>query len=703
MKILPTQSDTPYPGVCRIRCGDVPEPTLLGYSGVDPRGDGLTRMGKGDSPVGPADLTIYRSSGRTVVSVPLEDGEKLYGFGLQYRSIEHRGQLFELRVDHYKGQDDGRTHAPVPFCISSRGYGMFINAAAKMWVYAGRTHRKERHPEIRSRRDPGWRAVAVSEIMEIALAEDGVEVLLFAGPSLLDVVRRFNLYCGGGCLPPKWGLGFWHRTPLDYTDGQVETEIRAFEEKKYPLDVIGLEPGWHSSSYPTTCDWHPEAFPDPAAFLSHMNDHGIRINLWENCFIHPECDLGRKLEPLSGSHTGSWGGYCPDLSMPEARGAITEHHTDRHVSIGVSGYKLDECDDDNWLFPDYAEFPSGITGERLHQVYGALFQRTTVEMYRKAGRRTYGQVRASNAGTVSFPYVIYNDCYDHREYITGLCSGSLSGVLFTPEARSAKTADEWLRRLQATCFSPLAQLNAWASGTKPWDFEDVADEVRKTMLLRNRLVPYLYSAFAEYREDGTPPFRAMVLGNSTSAKGEEYRQGELDATTNPYSQSGRSDPSDVSDQFMIGPNLLVAPFFAGESSRTVELPDGKWFDFYTGTLAGESCTIELPATTKEIPLFVCDGGIIPLFALEYMQVPTSGTDTPIEVRHYGNAAGEFVLYDDDGESYDYEQGKWCRWTLRANLTGHDDTPTGLVLRPIGDYTSGFSGFVWRFMSSIAPR
>ena len=689
MKLLPIQSDAPHPGVWRVRCGEVPEPTLLGFSGVGSVTGALEGMGAGASPIGPADLTVYRSSGRTVVSVPLEPEEKLYGFGLQYRSIEHRGQLFELRVDHYKGRDDGRTHAPVPFCVSSRGYGIFVNSAAKMWVYAGRTHRKECHPEIRSRRDPDWRAVAVSDMMEIAVAEPGVEVILFSGPSLIDVVRRFNLYCGGGCLPPKWGLGFWHRTPLDYTDAQVEGEVGGFEEKGYPLDVIGLEPGWHSSCYPTTCDWHPEAFPDPEGFLSRLQSRGIRVNLWENCFIHPACDLGKELEPLSGSHTGSWGGYCPDLSMAEARDAIIAHHTERHVDAGVSGYKLDECDDDNWLFPDYAEFPSGITGEKLHQVYGALFQRATVDMYRKVGRRTYGQVRAGNAGTVSNPYVIYNDCYDHREYITGLCSGSLSGVLFTPEARNAPTAEEWLRRIQATCFSPLAQLNAWASGSKPWDYAEVADEVRATMVLRNRLAPYLYTAFADYRETGTPPFRAMVLENDVVSPDFKYRQGELDGTDNPYSLAGGSAVSDVSDQYMIGPNLLVAPFFAGEPSRTILLPAGKWFDFYSGRFVGENRTIEVPATTQTTPLFVRDGGIIPLFAADYMQVPPGGSATPIEIRFYGTAAGEYSLYDDDGESYEYENGVSCRWTLRV--------PSCEVTGPKGDFDSGYCGFAWKRM------
>ena len=92
------------------------------------------------------------------------------------------------------------------------------------------------------------------------------------------------------------------------------------------------------------------------------------------------------------------------------------------------------------------------------------------ELYRKKNLRTYGLVRASNAGATSFPYVIYNDYYSHPDFITALINSSFIGVLWTPEVRGSATAEEWLRRMQTVCFSPLAMLNAWSDGTKPWSF-----------------------------------------------------------------------------------------------------------------------------------------------------------------------------------------------------------------------------------------
>jgi alpha-glucosidase (family GH31 glycosyl hydrolase) len=137
--------------------------------------------------------------------------------------------------------------------------------------------------------------------------------------------------------------------------------------------------------------------------------------------------------------------------------------------------------------------------------------------------------------------------------------------------------------MQSVCFSPLAMLNAWADGTKPWSFPDVADDVREVMRLRVRLLPYLYTAFARYHFDGTPPFRAMPLVEGFRAPQQE-ESGSLSSTDNPYAVATRRD---IRDQFLVGEDLLVAPMFAGDTTRTVILPAGKWFDFYTGALAGQ--------------------------------------------------------------------------------------------------------------------
>jgi alpha-D-xyloside xylohydrolase len=231
-------------------------------------------------------------------------------------------------------------------------------------------------------------------------------------------------------------------------------------------------------------------------------------------------------------------------------------------------------------------------------------------------------------------------------------------VLWTPEARSSKTSEEWLRRMQSVCFSPMAMLNAWADGTKPWTFADVADEVKSVMLLRMQLLPYLYNAFAQYHFEGKPPVRAMNLeeGFFFNAKAE---RGNLNSSDNPYETAIKQD---IKDQYMLGDYILVAPMFAGETTRKVVLPKGNWYDFYTGDPVGNGSVIEITPGLEKIPLFVKEGGIIPMIP-PVLHTPRKDDMLPLTVRHYGHAENSIQLYDDDGETFDYEKGAYARALL----------------------------------------
>jgi len=508
--------------------------------------------------------------------------------------------------------------------------------------------------------DKTWTSQPYSDNVSILVPAEGVEVMVFGGPTMLDAVSRFNLYNGGGCLPPKWGLGFWHRTPTLYSDSMVINEVSEFKRHQFPLSVIGLEPGWQSKSYPCTYTWDKHRFPDPAKFVSQLKEAGVQTNLWMNPYISPESELIGKLKPYTATHT-VWSGYIPDYGLPEVHKIVGDHLKKYQLGIGVSGFKMDENDGfDNWLWPDVTRFPSGIPAEKMRQLYGLMMQKMTTQLYRDQNRRTFGLVRASNAGGVSFPYVIYNDYYSHRDFITALINSSFIGVLWTPEVRSSSSAEEWLRRMQTVCFSPLAMLNAWSDGTKPWSFPEVEKQVADVARLRMQLIPYLYTCFAEYSFYGRPPIRAMNLLDGFAAPVDKV-EGKLSSTANPCGEATRKE---MKDQFMVGDNLLVAPVFTGESERKVVLPKGKWYDFYTGRLAGEAEVITVAPGLDQIPVFVKDGGIIPMFESGLVSLK-NGTKNNLIIRVYGKKEATFQLYDDDGESFEYENGAFSWREIRV--------------------------------------
>ena len=641
-------------GIWKTEIGQ-PEPyDLFKAADSEPNLLAIREIGKTEFPIAKDRVVGAMVDGKTSIRLPLDKDEQLFGFGLNFKTIDQRGRVLELHVDHYGGKDNGRTHAPVPFYISDKGYGVFINSARYIKVWAGTAVRKDspNAEEPRDRNsDKGWTSRPYSDAVEILVPASGVEIYVFGGPTPLDAVRRYNLYSGGGCLPPRWGLGFSHRVPRLFDSHETISEAKGFSDRGFPLDVIGLEPGWQSKSYPCTFSWDDDRFPDPAKFIDSLREMNIQVNLWTNPYVSPESPIYENLKPYTGSHT-VWGGLIPDINMSEAHQQLESFFKEEHVNKGVSGYKIDETDGyDHWLWPDAATFPSGLSAEQQRQTYGMQWQKLTTGLFKSNNIRTYGLTRATNGGGVSLPYVIYNDYYSHQDFITALCNSGFSGLLWTPEVRSSKTAEEWLRRMQSVCFSPMAMLNAWASGTKPWSYPEVEKQVKEIALLRMQLMPYFYTAFARYHFEGIPPFRAMNLEPGFTSKVQrEMRTASLNE--NPYPETFLKE---IKDQYMAGEFLLVAPMFAGDVSRDVILPPGKWFDFYTGEFAGEGEVINVTPGLDRIPVYVKDGGIIPMMD-PLLHAPGQDQKYNLEIRHYGTRILPYRLYDDDGVSYDYEKG-----------------------------------------------
>lgn len=686
-----------HPGIWKAVIGKPDAMTLLSIADARPNLEAMAKLPRSNFPLPKGEISMKVVDHKTYLRFPLEKGEQLYGFGLNFKNVNQRGKIFNLHVDHYNGEDNGRTHAPVPFYVSSNGYGVLIDVARYITVYAGsgvRTDAKN-PPELMDRNtNKKWSAHPYSDAVEILVPADGASIYVFEGPTPMQVVQRYNLMNGGGYLPPKWGLGFTQRVPTLYSQTDILKEVQEFKEHAFPLDFIGVEPGWQSMAYPCTFEWDKTRFPAPQAFIDSLSHQGIRANLWLNPYVSPVGSLYPKLKPLSGSHT-VWNGIVPDITIPKTQQILKEHFIKQHLQLGVSGYKMDETDGyDSWLWPDVASFPSGFSAEQMRQIYGLKMQQMTAAWFRETNKRTYGLTRASNAGASGMPYVIYNDYYNHKDFITALVNSSFAGVLWTPEVRASKTAEEWVRRIQSVCFSPMAMLNAWADGTKPWSFPEVEKAVQEVAQLRMQLLPYIYNCFAQYHFEGKPPFRAMQLveGFGFSSK---TTDGKLDGTANPYAVKKRSD---IKDQYMMGDDILVAPMFAGEKTRTVYFPEGKWYDFYTGEYVAENQPLVITASLEKIPLFVRDGGIIPMVP-PHFHAPAPGEKMALEIRHYGKMPANAELYDDDGISFDYEKGMHSKTKLVVAKNEKGELKGEMIRQTTDKVFSYKDEVVWKFMTS----
>ncbi len=665
------------PGVWRIRFG-TPEkitPAALRTAGI--KMDGFRHLPAADTMPFPAAEIGFRSTGRgCLVDLPLDKDEQVFGFGMNFKVLNATGLRRALRVTDAPETDTGDSHAPVPFYVSTRGYGVYVDTARWAQFYCGDL---QPSPAVRPAGDGKTGPVATStaelyrprDLTERRMTVDvpaakGVDVYVFAGPSLATAVQRYVLFSGGGCLPPLWGLGVWYRCSADFKADDALKMARDFRDKQIPCDVFGLEPGWQSHAYSCSFVWNRDRFPDPKAFIDELSALGFHLNLWEHAFTHSSSPIYDALKPHSGDYL-VWSGLVPDFADPKAREIFGKYHETTFVKAGVSGFKLDECDNQPinprpWSWPEIAAFPSGADGEQMHSLLPTLYQDTLLEAYRRNNLRTYGQVRASQALAAPLPFVLYSDAYDHRSYVRGIVTCGLSGTLWQPEVRDCDSVEELYRRIQTAVCSPQTLVNAWYLRNFPWrqirkdennrgelmpGYEAVEATVKQLFQLRMSLVPYLYSAFAEYHSTGKPPFRPLVMDDA--------------ADPNTWT---------VDDEYMMGDSLLVAPMFTGEKSRSVYLPAGNWYSFYDGQVYEGHRKHEIAMGIERIPIFVREGAIIPL-AIPVEHV-APGTVFDLTVHVYGPHPSPFTLYSDDGVSFDFERGRQSQTVLKWSPARHGE-------------------------------
>lgn len=664
-----------YPGVYKFSHG-IPEPqTPISLRTIPPAEKALRKLENFPCPIS-IQFTVTQRG--TQATLPFSKDEHLYGFGLQLKSFEQTGKKRVLRTNADSEQDCGDSHAPVPFFVSTHGYGVLVDSARQVSFYCGCSERKQMSAAAQEH----GRADTPQELYEIKKLSDhilidiphapGVDIYVFAGSTLRDAVCRYNLFSGGGPLVPLWGLGILYRGYQGLNQDSVLRLAQQIRADGIPCDMFGFEPGWHTHAYSCSFQWNSTLFPDHASLLQELRQQGFHINLWEQAFVSSSAPFYNQLRDKSGNYL-VWEGLVPDFAQEEVKSIYADHQK-RLIEDGVDGFKLDECDSSDytggWSFPECAEFPSGMDGEQMHQQLGVLFQESVRRAFADKQLRTYSQVRASHALAAPYPFVLYSDLYNHKDFIRGLAVSGFSGLLWSPEVRQTKSGAEYLRRLQSVICSPLALVNAWMIPTPPWRQFDEAKNKRGEFLpsaertfltqatknifsLRMSLIPYLYDAFFKYHESGLPVFRALVM---------DWPQD--------------SHTFDIDDEIMIGDSLLAAPVVCDEEGpRAVYLPEGEWYDFYTNEKLEGAQWVTRNTPLTQLPLFVKSGSLL---ALAQPKQHIDEEPFRIHLRLYGAGSAQATLVEDDGTTLNSTH---TLLHLCANTSGYTVRRIGVYPKP----------------------
>jgi len=557
----------------------------------------------------------------------------LLGLGEGGQQFDRRGSTDAMRSGQggYKLATHGG-RVPIPWIVSTSGWAIFFHQPFGRFDFTGR----------QSKFLPKSRDAALPlDLFLVASTEPG---------TLMSEYARLT---GFAEMPPLWSFGYQqsHRTLASREE--VIAEAKLFREKKLPCDtMIYLGTGFCPSGWNTengAFDWNPRVFPDPKEVLDELHKEHFRTA------VH--------VVILSDSLRGTVHDQCELLRFDESQASCYWDAHRKDFAMGIDGWWPDEGDP--------LDIASRLVRNRMY------WEGPQID---RPNERPYALHRNGYAGMQRYASFLWSgDVYSTWEtlktHVPIALNTALSGIPYwgtdiggfvpTPEF----TAELYVRWFQFGAFCPLFRCHGrtwklrlpwgWNTGDpgpveiRNYDGAAIPDSsqlhdtrvepiCRKYLELRYRMLPYLYSAVRECATTGMPIMRALWLHFPSDVRSVECQ-----------------------DQYMWGKNLLVVPVVErGATTRRVYLPPTAWYDFWTGERIEGGREISRPIDLETLPLYVQAGSILPLGQVK--QFVDEKVDGPLSVSIYPGADASFLLYEDDGISFNYRKGHWTGMQMTWN-------------------------------------
>ena len=532
------------------------------------------------------------------LSWKIHNGERFFGLGEKWNKVEKSSTRATIWASDTCGSNSNDlAYKSIPYLLSSQGWGMFL------------------HSSFRSLFEVGTFSYVSGSC---ATEDDKLDAFFFFGKpaDFKGLIERYTALTGRPQPVPDWALGLWLSRCQFENQSEAEEAMDGYRERGIPADVVHLDPMWMRTHYyfkigVDACDFvrNDEAFPDLPALWKKWRKNGFRTCLWVNPYI-PEGSETYEEAKEQGYLLQSTRGGLARLSHGEPVGMVDFSHPDardwwrgklkEQLADGAAVLKPDYGD----RVPEDALFHNGKTGRELHNMFLFWFTETCYQAAQEVHGTGMVWRRAGYIGSQRYPGTWAGDTRSTWEEMLACLRGGLSagfnGDAFWGGDIGGFTGPEpspelYIRWAQWGLLSPLARFHGANSPREPWYFGETAVEVVKQYAkLRYRLIPYLKQCAEEAYEKGVPIMRHLHL---------EYPE----------------DPATlhIDDQFLLGPDLLVAPVFhAGSTERTVYLPDGYWqqvdgeLTAINGELTGGQHH-RVPAPLKTIPLFIPAGVTLP--------------------------------------------------------------------------------------------
>ncbi|MEU0403183.1 alpha-xylosidase [Streptomyces sp. NPDC006197] len=612
-------------GPLRLRL-DRSKPWALEFREAD--GRPLTEAGR----KGTAFVTTPDGAHHMAVQLALGVGEQVYGLGERFTPFVKNGQSVDIwQADG--GTSSEQAYKNIPFYLSSRGYGVFVDHPGRVSFEVG--------------------SEAVGQV-QFSVEDQTLQYFVIAGPTPKEVLTRYTALTGRPALPPPWSFGLWLTTSFTtpYDEETVTSFVDGMAARDIPLSVFHFDCFWMREYQWSDFRWDPAVFPDPEGMLARLKARGLRVGLWINPYVAQKSALFAEgaarglLVRRPNGDIWQWDLWQPgmalvDFTNPEARTWFQDKLRPL-LAQGVDCFKTDFGE----RIPTDVVWHDGSDPERMHNYYTQLYNRTVFDLLEE--ERGTGEAvlfaRSATAGGQRFPVHWGGDCWASfeamAESLRGGLSLSLSGFGFWSHDiggfEGTPSPEVFTRWLAFGLLSSHSRLHGSDSYRVPWEFGDEAvDVARKFTRLKHRLMPYLYAAAVEAHTTGVPVMRPMHL---------EF----------PHDPACRTPDR----QYMLGPDLLVAPVTSPGGEVEVYVPEGEWTHLLTGeTVTGPGWRHETHALDS-LPLYVRPGAVLPLGAddtrpdgdwlngltlLVFPGAPTGTTTTVTVPDHHGAPAAVYTV------------------------------------------------------------
>ena len=525
-----------------------------------------------------------------------DDETRYYGTGERFNSLNQRGYIIPNVTDDRYGNKGVGTHKPIPFFMSNKGLGVWVDSYSPGVFDLNGTERFE---------------------TRIQFNETRLRIVFIGGENLSEILKAFTNLTGRPALPPPWAFGLWKSRNVHHNQDSVYADIEKLRQNKIPASVIVIDSPWETGY--NNFRVNTKQFNNPDKMFNRIKELGFNLCLWLTPFINKKnildmegiskesdnfseaSEKGFLVKDKNGKTAlGDWWkgkGGLVDFTNPAAVGWWNQQ-MEKMLTYNVKAFK---CDDGEGNFVPEAVFYDGTPVYKMKNRYCLLYDSVMQSFVNKYLDGDGVLItRSGYTGFQKYPFAWAGDNHADFSFDDGLPSviiaaqnAAMSGISLwgTDIAGYAgnQTKELFIRWTQFAVFCPFMQVHM-TSDLGPWDFgEDALEIFRKYAILRMQLFPYLYDAVNETVNTGMPVIRPMALAFES----------DDEAAKNIY-------------QFMFGPDILVAPIYQPGIHRTVYLPEGEWIDYWNGNISYGKQYIEVESPLENIPLYVRSGSIIPL-------------------------------------------------------------------------------------------